>query len=158
MHAKIKVSGNSQGSNPISPCSNHNGKKKKPLLALWRVGLETTGHKITGCRRRNRGFKQRWNPQSHKQTPSASLRRVRTYLSQHRITDSWENGRLSTTCIQWQLTEWNCEPAMEKHHSGGLSRAFPNGLTKRNVRGITTLSAFFSMHTYTCFTFCFCFQ
>lgn len=29
MHAKIKVSGNSQGSNPISPCSNHNGKKKK---------------------------------------------------------------------------------------------------------------------------------
>ena len=137
---KIKVSGNSQGSNPITPCSNHNAKKKKKkkkknlLWALWRVGLETTGHKITGWRRRNRGFKQRWMPHTH--THPVHRSDGSEHIC-HCITYSWENGRLSTTCIQWQLTEWNCEPAKERQ-----------SLKLR----LTATPACFSMHTYTCFT------
>lgn len=124
---RSKWAENSQGSNPISPCSTH--AKKKPSSGLFEeLTLEMTGSKITGWKRRNRGFKQRWKSLAHTQYIIQMGQNVSVTTSHHRQMREWQIIYYIYPMTTDWVKLWSCNLSAGL---GYMSRAFPSGQTKK---------------------------
>lgn len=104
VHTKIKVSWKFTGVKSnlavlYSQCQKKERKKKSGLFE--ELTLEMTGSKITGWKRRNRGFKQGWNSYKHKHPIHQSEHICHNIVSQTHETDY----------LLHISNDSNCEPA-----------------------------------------------